>query len=39
MFDYFKKTLEQHDRNFVILKGDKKTRLRKAVSEIDKLLE
>ncbi|MGB6152347.1 MAG: ATP-binding protein [Pricia sp.] len=38
MFDYFKKTLEQHHRNFVILKGDKKTRLRKAVSEIDKLL-
>jgi len=38
MFAYFKETLEKYDRNFVILRGDKKTRLRKAVFEIDKLL-
>ncbi len=39
MFAYFKETLEKHNRNFVILKGDKKTRLEKAVSEIDKLVK
>jgi NadR type nicotinamide-nucleotide adenylyltransferase len=37
MFAYFKDTLEKYDRNFVILKGDKKTRFRRAVSEIDSL--
>lgn len=38
MFDYFKKTLEKYDRNFVILKGNKKTRLTTAINHIDKLL-
>ncbi|MFK5973895.1 MAG: ATP-binding protein [Flavobacteriaceae bacterium] len=38
MFTYFKATLEKYNRNFVILKGDKKTRLRTAVEYIDKLL-
>lgn len=37
MFAYFQETLEKHDRNFIILKGDKITRLGKAVSEIDTL--
>lgn len=39
MFDYFKDTLEKYDRNFVILKGDKKTRLQTAISHIDELLK
>jgi len=39
MFTYFKETLERYHRNFIILKGDKKTRLAKAVSSIDALLE
>ena len=38
MFSYFKDTLEKYNRNFVILKGDKKARLRAAVEHIDKLL-
>ncbi len=38
MFAYFKETLEKHDRNFIILRGGKKTRLETAVSEIDKRL-
>ncbi len=38
MFAYFKETLEKHDRNFIILRGDKKTRLRTAISGIDKLM-
>ncbi len=38
MFDYFKMTLEKYDRNFVILKGNKKTRLTTAINHIDKLL-
>ncbi len=38
MFLYFKETLEKHNRNFVILKGDKKTRLKTAVEHIDNLL-
>ena len=39
MFLYFKDTLEKYNRNFVILKGDKKTRLKKAVEHIDNLLK
>lgn len=39
MFAYFKKTLEKHDRNFIILRGDKKARLATAVVEIDKLID
>lgn len=38
MFQYFKDTLEKYSRNFVILKGSKKTRLATAVAHIDKLL-
>ncbi|MCL6267520.1 DUF4301 family protein [Flagellimonas myxillae] len=38
MFDYFHDTLKKYDRNFVILKGDKATRLATAVKQIDKLL-
>lgn len=38
MFKYFKNTLEKYDRKFVILKGDKKTRLKTAVQHIDNLL-
>jgi len=37
MFGYFKATLEKYNRNFVILKGDKKTRLQRAIAQIDKL--
>ncbi|MBT8298292.1 MAG: ATP-binding protein [Maribacter sp.] len=39
MFLYFKDTLEKYNRNFVILKGDKRTRLKKAVKHIDNLLK
>ncbi len=38
MFAYFKNTLEKYERNFVILKGDKKERLTTAVHHINKLL-
>ncbi len=38
MYQYFKQTLEKYDRNFVILKGDEKSRLAKAIQHIDKLL-
>ncbi len=38
MFLYFKNTLEKYQRNFITLKGDKKTRVEKAIHEIDKLL-
>ncbi|AWX44164.1 Nicotinamide-nucleotide adenylyltransferase [Flagellimonas maritima] len=39
MFAYFHDTLKKYNRNFVILKGDKKTRLKTAVEHINKLLE
>lgn len=39
MFLYFKDTLEKYNRNFVILKGDKNTRLKTAVEHIDNLLK
>lgn len=38
MFQYFKNTLVKYNRNFVILKGDKKTRLAKAIHHIDKIV-
>jgi NadR type nicotinamide-nucleotide adenylyltransferase len=38
MFSYFEQTLINSKRPFVILKGDKNTRLKKAVYHIDKLL-
>lgn len=39
MFDYFRDTLEKYNRNFVILKGDKKTRLKTAIFHINELLK
>ncbi len=39
MFEYFKNTLEKYNRNFVILKGDKRIRLQTAILHIDKLLK
>ncbi|WP_394974666.1 AAA family ATPase [uncultured Croceitalea sp.] len=39
MFSYFKQTLEKYGRKFVILKGDKRTRLKTAVEHIDNLLQ
>ena len=38
MFNYFKNALEKYQRDFVILSGDKPTRLKTAISHIDKLL-
>ena len=37
MFEYFKATLEKYHRNFSILKGNKKERLKRAVELIDNL--
>lgn len=37
MFEYFKATLEKYNRNFIILKGNKKERLKRAVEQIDNL--
>ncbi|GLU43510.1 ATP-binding protein [Allomuricauda sp. NBRC 101325] len=39
MFAHFKEALEKNNRNFVTLKGDKATRLAKAIKHIDKLLQ
>jgi nicotinamide riboside kinase len=39
MFQYFKDTLEKYNRKYVLLKGDKKTRLKTAIQHIDKLLD
>lgn len=39
MFSYFKATLEKYGKNFITLKGDKKTRLEKAINHIDQLLD
>ena len=38
MFLCFKDTLIKYNRNFIVLKGDRKTRLATAVEQIDKLL-
>ncbi|PIB30875.1 nicotinate-nucleotide adenylyltransferase [Maribacter sp. 4U21] len=38
MFSYFKNTLEKYGRNFIILMGNKKERLKTAIAHIDKLL-
>lgn len=38
MFAYFRETLEQYHRNFVILKGSKEQRLAAAINHIDNLL-
>ena len=39
MFLHFKNALEKYNRPYVLLKGNKKERLREAVKHIDKLLE
>jgi NadR type nicotinamide-nucleotide adenylyltransferase len=39
MFNYFKRTLEKYDKNFITLKGNKKQRLEKAINHIDQLLD
>ncbi len=38
MFNYFKSALEKYNREFVILSGDRPTRLKTAILHIDKLL-
>ena len=39
MFTAFKNALEKHNRPYILLKGDKATRLKTATRAIDKLLE
>ncbi len=39
MFAYFKDTLEKYNRNFVILKGTRETRLKTAIQHIKKLVK
>ncbi|PCE62748.1 AAA family ATPase [Sediminicola luteus] len=39
MFAYFKDTLDKYGKEYVFLKGDKKTRLQTAVEHIDQLLQ
>ena len=39
MFDAFKNALDTYDRPYILLKGDKETRLKTAVKAIDKILE
>lgn len=38
MFQAFKKTLDKYKRPYILLKGDKKSRLKTAIKAIDKLL-
>ncbi|CAM1344805.1 AAA family ATPase [Tenacibaculum amylolyticum] len=38
MFNAFKNALERYNRPYVLLKGDKETRLKKAISVIDKII-
>lgn len=39
MFHAFEKALQDHKKNYILLKGDKQTRLKAAVKAIDTLLE
>ena len=39
MFNAFEKALKDHNKNYIVLKGDKETRLQKAVNAIDKILQ
>ena len=39
MFDHFKKTLVQHKKNYYLLEGDHKTRLKKAVEIMNDFLK
>ncbi len=38
MFDAFEKALKGHKKNYILLKGSKETRLKKAITAIDKIL-
>jgi len=38
MFNAFEKALKDHKKNYILLKGDKETRLKKAVKAIDEIL-
>ena len=38
MFTAFEKALKDHNKNYIVLKGDKETRLKKAIKTIDKIL-
>jgi hypothetical protein len=38
MFEAFQKALDQHHRPYLLLKGDKESRLKKAVEAIDAIL-
>ena len=38
MFEAFQKALDEHDRPYLLLKGDKESRLKKAVEAIDAIL-
>jgi NadR type nicotinamide-nucleotide adenylyltransferase len=38
MFAAFEKALKDHNKNYIILKGDKKTRLKKAIKAIDTII-
>ena len=39
MFAAFEKALKDHDKNYILLKGDKTTRLETAIAAIDEILE
>ncbi len=39
MFNAFENALKEHDKNYILLKGDKETRFKKAVKAIDKIIE
>jgi NadR type nicotinamide-nucleotide adenylyltransferase len=39
MFDAFEKALKDHNKNYILLKGDKQTRLETATKAIDAILE
>ena len=39
MFKAFKKALDEHGKKYIILKGNKKERLKKAVKYVDELLK
>jgi HTH-type transcriptional repressor of NAD biosynthesis genes len=38
MFNAFEKSLKDHNRNYILLKGDKESRLKKATEAIDKII-
>jgi HTH-type transcriptional repressor of NAD biosynthesis genes len=38
MFNAFEKSLKDHNRPYILLKGDKETRLKKATTAIDKII-